>query len=157
MEFLTKLTLIQPNTPMHYNHYSAPTFLILFKKFLSLPPFTTEGRDDAFFTRDYKGETIKLLTFYMTDFLFTEPWSYNIWRKLKNHMKDNIPNIPSHLHISDPNLLQYEFHHIIIKFYHKIFLALWNQSSPTASGGLFFVAHKKRIFLNMSAKRALKN
>ena len=73
MEFLTKLTLIQPNTPMHYNHYSAPTFLILFKKFLSLPPFTTEGRDDAFFTRDYKGETIKLLTFYMTDFLFTEP------------------------------------------------------------------------------------
>ena len=24
-----------------------------------------------------------------------------------------IPNIPSHLHISDPDLLQYEFHHEI--------------------------------------------
>ena len=154
---MRKLKLIYPSTSQHYNNCSAPTFLILFKKFLDPPPFKKEGRDYAFYMRDYKGETIKLLTFYMTDFLFTEPWSYNIWRKLKNHMKDNIPNIPSHLHISDPNLLQYEFHHIIIKFYHKIFLALWNQSSPTASGGLFFVAHKKRIFLNMSAKRALKN
>ena len=35
-------------------------------------------------------------------------------------MKNDIPNIPSHLHISDSNLLQYEFHHIAIKFYHKI-------------------------------------
>ena len=26
----------------------------------------------AFYMRDYKGETIKLLPFYMTDFLFTE-------------------------------------------------------------------------------------
>ena len=28
-------------------------------------------------------------------------------------MKNDIPNIPSHLHISDPNLLKNEFHHII--------------------------------------------
>ena len=35
-----------------------------------------------------------------------------------------IPNIPTHLHISDPNLLQYEFHHIVIKFYHEISLVL---------------------------------
>ena len=41
-------------------------------------------------------------------------------------MKNNIyiPNITSHLHISDPNLLQDEFHHIVIKFYQKISLAL---------------------------------
>ena len=32
-------------------------------------------------------------------------------------MKNDIPNIPSHLHISDSNLLQYEFTHIVIKFY----------------------------------------
>ena len=55
--------------------------------------------------RDYKGETIKLLPFYMTDFLFTELRSHNIRRKLKNNMETDIPNIPSHLHISDPNLL----------------------------------------------------
>ena len=48
------------------------TFLILFKKFLDSPPFKKEGRDYAFYMKDYKGETIKLLPFYMTDFLFTE-------------------------------------------------------------------------------------
>ena len=26
-------------------------------------------------------------------------------RKLKNNMKNDVPNIPSHLHISDPSLL----------------------------------------------------
>ena len=31
-----------------------------------------KGRDYAFYKRDYKGDTIKLLPFYMTDFLFTE-------------------------------------------------------------------------------------
>ena len=39
-------------------------------------------------------------------------------------MKNDIPNIPSHLHISDSNLLQYEFHHIAIKFYQKISMEL---------------------------------
>ena len=34
--------------------------------------FKKEDRDYAFYMRDYKGETIKLLPFYMTDFLFTE-------------------------------------------------------------------------------------
>ena len=33
------------------------------------PPSFKEGRDYAFFMRDYKGEAIKLLPFYMTDFL----------------------------------------------------------------------------------------
>ena len=37
-------------------------------------------------------------------------------------MKNDIPNIPSHLHISHSNLLQYEFPHFVIKFYHKISL-----------------------------------
>ena len=35
-------------------------------------------------------------------------------------MKNDIPNIPRQLHISDSNLLQYEFHHIVVKLYHKI-------------------------------------
>ena len=26
-------------------------------------------------------------------------------KKIKNHKKDDIPNVPNHLHISDPNLL----------------------------------------------------
>ena len=31
-------------------------------------------------------------------------------------MKNDIPNIPNCLHISDPNLLWYEFHHMVINF-----------------------------------------
>ena len=58
-------------------------------------------------------------------------------------MKNDMRNIPSHLHISDSNLLQHEFHHIVIKFYHKISLVLWDQSSPTASGAQFFSTQKK--------------
>ena len=37
MVFLRKLKLIYPSTPQQYNNCSAPTFLILFKKFLDLP------------------------------------------------------------------------------------------------------------------------
>ena len=62
-----------PQHPHHYNNYSAPTFLVLFKKYLILPPCKKEGRYYAFYMRDYKGETIKLFPFYMTVFfLFTE-------------------------------------------------------------------------------------
>ena len=35
-------------------------------------PISKEGRDYAFYMRNYKGEKIKVLPFYMTDFLFTE-------------------------------------------------------------------------------------
>ena len=77
MLFLRKLKLIYPSTLQHYNNCSAPPpppppFLVLFKKFLDQPPFKKEGRDYAFYMRDYKGETKKLLPFYMTDFLFTK-------------------------------------------------------------------------------------
>ena len=72
MLFMRNLKLVYPSTPQHYNNCSAPTFLILFKKFLGPPPFKKEGRDYAFYMRDYKGETIKLLPFYMTYFLLTE-------------------------------------------------------------------------------------
>ena len=70
MVFLRKLKLIYPSTPQHYNNCSAPTFLILFKKFLDPPPFKKEGRDYAFYMRDYKGETIKLLPFYDRFFIY---------------------------------------------------------------------------------------
>ena len=78
MVFLRKLKLIYPSTPQHCNNCSAPIFLILFKKNLDPLPFKKEGRDYAFYKRDYKGETIKLLPFYMTDFLFTELQSHKI-------------------------------------------------------------------------------
>ena len=72
MVFLGKLKLVHPSTPKHYSNCSAPTFLILFKNVLAPPPFKKKGRDYAFFMREYKVETIKLLTFYMKDFLFAE-------------------------------------------------------------------------------------
>ena len=63
---MRKLKLICPSTSQHYNNCSAPTFLILFKKILDPPPFKKEGRDYVFYMRDYTGETITLLAFYMT-------------------------------------------------------------------------------------------
>ena len=65
------LKLICPSTLQHYNNYSAPFFLILFKKLLAPSPFKKVGWDYAFYMRDYKVETIKLLPFYLKDFLFT--------------------------------------------------------------------------------------
>ena len=79
-------------------------------------PLQKEGRDYTFYMRDYKVETIKLLPFSMTNFLLKELESHNIWRKFKNLMKNDIPYIPNYIHISDPNLRQYEFHHILINF-----------------------------------------
>ena len=72
MVFLRKLKLIYPSTPQHYKYCLAPIFLILFKKFLDPSPSKKEGRDYAFYKRDCKAETIKLLPFYITYFLFTE-------------------------------------------------------------------------------------
>ena len=72
MVFLRKLKPIYPSTSQDYSNCSAPTFLILFKKLLAPFPFKNKGRDYAFYMRDCKGETIKVLPFYMTDFLFTE-------------------------------------------------------------------------------------
>ena len=69
---MRKLKLIYPSTSQHNNICSASNFLILFKKILDPPPFRKEGRDYAFYLRGYKGETVKLLPFYMRDFLFTE-------------------------------------------------------------------------------------
>ena len=60
-------------------------------------------------------------------------------------MKNDVSSIPSHLHISDPNLLQYKFHYIVIKFYHQISLALEDQSLQTAFGGQLFSIQKMNI------------
>ena len=38
MVFLRTLKLIYPSTPQHYKNYSAPTFLILFRKIVSPTP-----------------------------------------------------------------------------------------------------------------------
>ena len=72
MVFVRKLKLIYFSTLQHYNNCLAPTFLILFKKNLAPNAFLKKGRDYAFYMIDYKGQTIKLLPFHMTDFLFTE-------------------------------------------------------------------------------------
>ena len=69
MVFLRKLKLIYPSTPS-----ITPIVQVLpySKELLAPPLFKKEGRDYAFYMRDYKGETIKLLPFFLTDFLFTE-------------------------------------------------------------------------------------
>ena len=72
MLFLRNLKHIYHSIPKHYNNCSAPIFSILLKKFLALTPFKKESRDYGFYKTDYKGETIKLLPFYTTDFLFSE-------------------------------------------------------------------------------------
>ena len=49
-----------------------PVLFNFIQKKLLAPPHLKKGRDYTFYMRDYKGETIKLLPFYMIDFLFTE-------------------------------------------------------------------------------------
>ena len=66
-----KAHLPQPSSPSTSAVFQPPNFKFYSKKLLAPPPFKKEGRDYAFYMRDYKGETIKLLPFYMTDFLFT--------------------------------------------------------------------------------------
>ena len=63
-----KIKLIYPSTPQHYNNCSAQTFLTLFQKLLTPPPFKKEGRAYAFYKRDNKEEKTKLLPFYITNF-----------------------------------------------------------------------------------------
>ena len=154
---MRKLKLIYPSTPQHYNNCSASAFLILFKKVLNPPLFKKEGRNYAFYMRDYKGEKTKLLPFYMTDFLFTELYSHNIWRKLKNHMKNDIYLIPQVTFIFLPQIC-YNMNFITLPsnfitrfhWYFKINLR-WLLLDDN------FLAHKKCIFLNMPAKLILKN
>ena len=57
--------------PQHYNNCSTLIFLILFKKLIALP-HSQKRAETAFYMRDYKRETIKLLPFYMREFLFNE-------------------------------------------------------------------------------------
>ena len=49
-----------------------PPLFNFIQKILVPPPFKREGRYYEFYMRDDKGETIKLLQFYMMVFLFTE-------------------------------------------------------------------------------------
>ena len=69
MVFLRKLKLIYPSTLQHYNHYSVPTFLILFKKVLDPPPFKKESRDcivyEILLRRDNKVITILYDRFFI--------------------------------------------------------------------------------------------
>ena len=61
MVFLRKLKLIPPAPPNIKTIVQSPSLLILFKKFLAPLPFKIEG-DYAFYMRDYKGETKKIIT-----------------------------------------------------------------------------------------------
>ena len=70
MVSLRKLKLIYPRNLQHYNNYLVPTFLIVFLKKMLTPPTFKEGRDYAFYMRDYKGETIKLLHLFCINFPF---------------------------------------------------------------------------------------
>ena len=67
--FLRKLKLICPSPPSIATIVQPPPSKFDSKKLLAPSAFKKEGGDYAFYMRDYKGETIKLLSFYMTDYL----------------------------------------------------------------------------------------
>ena len=105
--------------------------------------------------RDFKGETIKLLPFYMTDFLFTELYSHNIWRKLKNHMKITIYLIYSHLIFLTQiyyNMNFITFSSNFITTFHWYFKINLRRLLLEDN----FLVHKKCIFRNMPAKLVLR-
>ena len=118
--FLRKVKHNYPSTPQPYNNCSAPIFLILFKKFLDILPFKKEGRDYAFYMGDYKWERQQIFYHSVWQIFYLQNCKAIKFEENQKSYKKYIPNIPSHLHISDSNLIQEEFHHIVIKFYHKI-------------------------------------
>ena len=72
MLFLGKLKAHLPQHPQALQQLFSPHLFNFIQKIFRSTPFKKEDRDYAFYMRDYKGETIKLLPFYVTDFLFTE-------------------------------------------------------------------------------------
>ena len=138
MVLLRKLKLIYPSTPQHYSNCSAFTFLNFAKYAMTM--HSIWERLQSYYHSIWQ-------IFYL---------SHNVWRKLKNHMKIDIPNIASH------------FIFLTQIYYNLNFITSSSISSQDFPGTLrsilancfwriFFVAHKKCIFLNMSAKFVLKN
>ena len=71
-------------------------------------------------------------------------------------MKNDITNIPNYLHISDPNLPQYEVHNIVINFitrfpWHFEINLCWLLLEDS-----FFAAHKKMHISEYVCKTCLK-
>ena len=77
MVFLGRLRLITQYPQALQQLFSPHLFNFIQKRFIPTP-IKKKSRDYAFCMRDYKGETRKLLPFYMTDLLFTELQSRNI-------------------------------------------------------------------------------
>ena len=75
---LRKLKLIYPSTPQHYSNCSALTFLNFAKYAMTM--HSIWERLQSYYHSIWQ-------IFYL---------SHNVWRKLKNHMKIDIPNIASH-------------------------------------------------------------
>ena len=67
-------------------------------------------------------------------------------------MKNDIPNIPNYLH-KFTMIWDSSHRH---QFLCKMSLSIWNQSLLTASGGVFFVAHKKMHISEYVCKTCLK-
>ena len=88
----------------------------------------------------------KIITIlYYRFFIYTLESHLTFEENLKLHMKNDIPKIPSHLHISEPNLLM----NFITSSSNFITRFLWHFEvtfSPTASGGLFFEHTKNACF-----------
>ena len=67
-----KIKVHLPQHPPALQKLFSPHLFNFIQKIVSPIPFKNKGRDYAFYMRDCKGETIKVLPFYMRDFLFTE-------------------------------------------------------------------------------------
>ena len=63
------ISVFTPAPPSITKIAQSPPFEFYSKNFLAPPQFKKGGRDYVFYMRNYKGKTIKLLPFYMTDFL----------------------------------------------------------------------------------------
>ena len=66
-----KIKPIYPSTPPALQQLFSLQLFIFFQKFFS-PNHFKKRAETAFYMGDYKGETIKFLPLYMTDFLFTK-------------------------------------------------------------------------------------
>ena len=81
-----------PQHPQALQQLFSPHFFHFIQKIFSLLPILKRGQRLCIRYERFKGETTKLLPFYMTNFFIY--CQVNIWRKLKNHLKNDMPKSP---------------------------------------------------------------
>ena len=132
MVFLWKLKLIYPNTPQHYNN----------------SPISRRGQRLCILCESLQRRENKVITILYDRFF--------IYRTFEENLKIVWKMIYLISQITLILLTQIYYNMNFITFHHKISLALWDQSSRTATGGLLFCSIQELHISEYVCKNCLK-